>query len=51
MAKIVKEEKKKYDNYRHMKKKEEKALMAKRVKEEKKKVEYDNDRYMKKGRR
>ena len=49
MAKIVKEEKKKYDNYRHMKKKEEKALMAKIVKEEKKKMEYDKDRYMKKG--
>ena len=40
--------KKKYDNYRHMKKKEEKALMAKIVKEEKKKMEYDKDRYMKK---
>ena len=41
--------KKKYDNYRYMKKKEEKALMAKIIKEEKKKMEYDKDRYMKKG--
>ena len=43
--------KKKYDNYRHVKKKEEtkqKAHMANIVKKEKKKMEYDKDRYIKK---